>query len=72
MRRASCLLLLSTLVLASCKGEADFDERYQRKANDLEAAANSMQQELESRMAARNRIEGGAVPPLSADNGMQR
>lgn len=75
MRRASFLLPLSfalpALLLASCKGEADFDERYQRKAEDLEAAANSMQQELENRMAARNRIEAATGSAMPEDNGMQ-
>jgi len=75
MRRAPFLLAmpfaLPALLLASCKGEADFDQRYQGKADDLEAAANAMQQELENRMAARNRIEAATARPPSADNGMQ-
>lgn len=65
LRRLSLLVLLAGLVLASCKGEADFDQRYQQSSANLEAAASTMQQELQNRMAASNRIEGAGMPAPS-------
>ncbi|MGE4432313.1 MAG: hypothetical protein AB7E05_16400 [Sphingobium sp.] len=55
------------LLLASCKGEPDFDERYRQQSADIEAAANNMQQDLENRMAASNLIQ--TAPPANDQTG---
>lgn len=59
-------LMALLLILASCKGEPDFDERYARQAEDLEATARNMQQELENRIAASDLIHNAA--PENARN----
>ncbi len=60
--RGLCLFALP-LLLSGCGGEPDFDERYRRKAGEMENAATVMQQELANRMAASNIVEAAEAPP---------
>lgn len=59
--------LLPLLLLASCKGEPDFDERYDQQAENLEAAAQNMQQDLENRMAVGNLLQPAPPADLQAE-----
>ena len=63
------LCLLSLLLLSACGSEPDFDERYRRKAGEMENAATAMQQELANRMTASNIVEATKAPPAPVSTG---
>ena len=69
MRR---LALLLPLVLAACNKEPSFDERYEQAANEVQARAKAMDEDIvKSDAAAKaagadaegNSVAGAAIPP---------
>lgn len=58
--RLAMLLLPLSLFVTGCGSEPNFDKRYQDQDAKLRSAANSMQNELSSRLSAAEAAKGAA------------
>jgi outer membrane murein-binding lipoprotein Lpp len=52
MRLPLALVPLAVLALAGCSKEDDFDQRFDRQADKLEAAASNIQADIENQIQA--------------------
>jgi len=54
-------LVAAPLLVAGCRSEPSFDERYQDQNAKLQSAANGMQEELSSRLSAASAAQRNAI-----------